>query len=137
GRCARSGVRSRREPVRPRALGLEEVRGVIDAFVRSAAHCAEAGFDGIELHAAHGYLLAQFLSPDANERTDRYGGDLEGRCRLVSDVAAAVRAASPSLAVGIRLSVEPGLDVDELAPVVSTLQRTSELDWVNLTARPP
>src|SRR5262249_23587844 len=117
-------------------LGLEEIDGVIEAFVRSSAHCAQAGFDGVELHAAHGYLLAQFLSPDANSRDDRYGGAREGRCRLVSEVAAAIRGASPGLASGLRLSVEPGLDIDELAAIVSTLGHMAELDWVNLTVGP-
>jgi len=133
---APSPVRSPREPVEPRALLLEEIADVIEAFTQSASNCAEAGFDGIELHAAHGYLLAQFLSPDANLRTDRYGGDHEARVRLVSEVTSAVRAAAPGLAVGIRLSVEPGLDVEELAAVVAVLELTAELDWVNVTVGP-
>src|SRR6266536_368070 len=133
---APSPVRSPREPVQPRPLGLAGVEGVIQAFVQAAANCAEAGFDGVELHAAHGYLLAQFLLPDANRRTDRYGGDRQGRVRLVSEVASAVRAAAPGLAVGVRLSVEPGLDIEELAANVIVLERTARLDWVNITVGP-
>jgi 2,4-dienoyl-CoA reductase (NADPH2) len=133
---APSAVRSPREPVEPRPLLLEEIADVIEAFAQSASNCAEAGFDGVELHAAHGYLLAQFLSPDANRRSDRYGGDLDGRVRLVSEVTAEVRAAAAGLAVGIRLSVEPGLDVAELAAIVTVLEGTADLDWVNITVGP-
>jgi 2,4-dienoyl-CoA reductase-like NADH-dependent reductase (Old Yellow Enzyme family) len=131
-----SAIRSPREPVAPRQLTLPEVEGVIEAFTRSSSHVAEAGFDGVELHAAHGYLLAQFLSPDANTRDDRYGGDRAGRARLLTEVVAAVCALSSDLAVGVRLSVEPGLDVDELAAIVTLLSETTELDWVNVTVGP-
>jgi 2,4-dienoyl-CoA reductase (NADPH2) len=133
---APSAVRSPREPVQPRPLSLEEVAGVVEGFVRSAANCAEAGFDAVELHAAHGYLLAQFLSPQANRRTDRYGGDREARVRLVVEITSAVRALGADLAVGIRLSVEPGLDIDELAAIASTLAGMVELDWINVTVGP-
>jgi 2,4-dienoyl-CoA reductase-like NADH-dependent reductase (Old Yellow Enzyme family) len=133
---APSSVRSPREATRPRPLTLEEVSGVVEGFVRAARNCAEAGFDGVELHAAHGYLLAQFLSPEANRRTDRYGGDREGRVRLVAEIASAIRALGAELAVGIRLSLEPGLDLDELAAIVATLAQAVELDWVNVTVGP-
>jgi 2,4-dienoyl-CoA reductase-like NADH-dependent reductase (Old Yellow Enzyme family) len=133
---APSAVRSPREPVQPRALGLDEIPAAIDGFVRSAANCAEAGFDGVELHAAHGYLLAQFLSPEANHRDDGYGGDLPGRVRIVAETIAAVRALGSDLALGIRLSVEPGLDIRELAAIVSLLTQGGGLDWVNVTVGP-
>jgi 2,4-dienoyl-CoA reductase-like NADH-dependent reductase (Old Yellow Enzyme family) len=131
-----SAVRSPREPVAPRQLALGEVEGVVEAFTRSSAHIAEAGFDGVELHAAHGYLLAQFLSPEANTRPDRYGGDRAGRVRLLTEIVTAVRALGTELAVGVRLSVEPGLDVDEVAAIVTLLSETAELDWINATVGP-
>ena len=131
-----SAVRSPREPVAPRELGLEEVEGVVESFTRSTAHVTEAGFDGVELHAAHGYLLAQFLSPDANTRADGYGGDRAGRTRLLTEIVAAIRALGTDVAVGIRLSVEPGLDVDELAAIVTRVAESAELDWVNVTVGP-
>ena len=120
----------------PRELSLDGIEGVVEAFARSSAHVAEAGFDGVELHAAHGYLLAQFLSADANTRADRYGGDRAGRTRLLTEVVTAVRALDTDLAVGVRLSVEPGLVADELEAIVGLLSETSELDWINVTVGP-
>lgn len=81
---------------RPEALDETGIRNVIDAFVTAARRAETAGFDTIEIHAAHGYLLNQFLSPLANKRTDRYGGSRENRMRLVLEVAEAVRAVWPA-----------------------------------------
>ncbi len=78
---------------RPRALAADELPGIVDAFARSARTVVEAGFDGVQVHAAHGYLLSQFLSPVTNRRTDAWGGDLEGRARLLLETVRAVRAA--------------------------------------------
>jgi 2,4-dienoyl-CoA reductase-like NADH-dependent reductase (Old Yellow Enzyme family) len=133
---APSAVRSPREPVAARPLAVDEIQGVVDAFARSAANVAEAGFDGVELHAAHGYLLAQFLSPEANTRTDHYGGDRAGRVRLLAETISAIRALDTGIAVGVRLSVEPGLDLAELAAITAVLVETSELDWLNITVGP-
>ena len=93
---APSAVRSPREPVAPRPLSLGEVEAAIEAFVRSTRHVADAGFDAVELHAAHGYLIAQFLSPESNARTDRYGGDREGRVRFLAEIVSGVRALEAS-----------------------------------------
>jgi 2,4-dienoyl-CoA reductase-like NADH-dependent reductase (Old Yellow Enzyme family) len=76
----------------PRALALDELPGVIAAFASGARRAIDAGFDLVELHAAHGYLLHQFLSPLSNTRTDAYGGTLENRARLLLDIVRAVRA---------------------------------------------
>jgi 2,4-dienoyl-CoA reductase-like NADH-dependent reductase (Old Yellow Enzyme family) len=76
----------------PRELTRDEVVGLVEAFRAAARRSVEAGFELIELHAAHGYLLHQFLSPLSNERTDEYGGSLENRARLLLDVVRAVRA---------------------------------------------
>ena len=74
---------------------------MIDGFARSAANCAAAGLDGVEIHAAHGYLIHEFLSPHSNLRTDEYGGDLDGRMRFCVEVLEAVRAAvGAGVAVG-------------------------------------
>src|ERR671937_2292794 len=94
-----SPVRSPREPVAPWPLTTGDVEEVVAAFVRSARNVAEAGFDAVELHAAHGYLIAQFLSPESNLRSDRYGGDREGRVRILAEIVSAMRALG-GIAVG-------------------------------------
>ena len=77
----------------PRALSVPEIRELSARFARSAALAQRAGFSGVQLHAAHGYLLSQFLSPRHNQRTDEYGGSLEGRMRFLLETYDAVRAA--------------------------------------------
>lgn len=79
----------------PHALTISEIREVVAAWREAALRAAEAGYDIIEVHAAHGYLIHQFLSPLANRRDDAYGGDLEGRMRLVLEIIEAVRGAWP------------------------------------------
>ncbi|WP_248304995.1 NADH:flavin oxidoreductase/NADH oxidase [Devosia sp. FKR38] len=79
----------------PHALDADGIKGVIAAFAAAAIRANQAGFDTVEIHAAHGYLLNQFLSPLANKRTDEYGGSRENRMRLVLEVAEAVRAVWP------------------------------------------
>ena len=90
----------------PHALDAAGIAGIVDAFVASAVRANQAGFDTVEIHAAHGYLLNQFLSPLANQRTDDYGGSRENRMRLVLEVAEAVRAVWPAdKPLLVRLSV--------------------------------
>ncbi len=79
----------------PQALGEDELDAIVTAFAAAAERARAADFDAIELHAAHGYLLHQFLSPLVNERTDRYGGDFAGRSRLLREVVTAVRRVWP------------------------------------------
>lgn len=88
----------------PRALSTEDIAGVIQEFRHAAASAIAAGADGVEIHGANGYLLHQFLSPNANQRTDYYGGSVENRSRFVVEVAAAVAEEIGSDRVGIRLS---------------------------------
>jgi 2,4-dienoyl-CoA reductase-like NADH-dependent reductase (Old Yellow Enzyme family)/pyruvate/2-oxoglutarate dehydrogenase complex dihydrolipoamide dehydrogenase (E3) component len=93
------------------AMSKDEIRSMVDAFRRSTAHLRQAGFDGVELHAAHGGLLEQFASPYFNHRTDEYGGDIENRTRfLVESLRAAREGAGGKLAVGMRFNC------DELLP---------------------
>jgi len=107
----------------PRALTAAELVTVHDEFVAAAVRCQRAGFGGVELHAAHGYLLSQFLSRTMNTRADGYGTDLVGRARLLRELTRAVRAAcGPSFVVGVRVSPEDrgnakGLDLDETVQV--------------------
>lgn len=89
----------------PRALTEAEIEGLVDAFGAAAAVCRAAGFAGVQLHAAHGYLLSSFLSPLANRRTDRWGGSLENRARfLLMAVRAARAAAGPGFGVAVKLN---------------------------------
>lgn len=80
----------------PKELTLEGIQGVIRSFVDAAKRALQAGFDVIEIHSAHGYLLHEFLSPVSNFRTDQYGGSFENRIRLLVEIADAIRAVIPS-----------------------------------------
>jgi 2,4-dienoyl-CoA reductase-like NADH-dependent reductase (Old Yellow Enzyme family) len=80
---------------RPRAMSVTEIDTLVAAYGASTRRAAEAGFDVIDIHAAHGYLIHSFLSPVANQRNDQYGGDLQGRTRLALEIAASVRANLP------------------------------------------
>ena len=88
----------------PRALDTDEIPGVVADFVHAAKSAIEAGLDGVEIHAANGYLLHQFLAPGSNERTDSYGGGPENRARLTIEVTSAVAEAIGPERVGIRIS---------------------------------
>jgi len=92
--------------VMPRALELNEIPGIIADYVHAAKCAKAAGFDGIEVHAANGYLLDQFLRDGSNQRTDNYGGSLQNRMRLLDEVLTAVKDIWPSNRVGVRLSPE-------------------------------
>jgi 2,4-dienoyl-CoA reductase-like NADH-dependent reductase (Old Yellow Enzyme family) len=89
----------------PRELTTAQIEEAVEGFVASAVAAREAGFDGVEIHGANGYLLDQFLTVHTNLRTDRYGGPAANRIRLAAEVTAAVRAAAgPDMCVGVRLS---------------------------------
>lgn len=91
----------------PRAATVGEIERTIQAFAEAARRCAQAGFAGVEIHGAHGYLITQFLGTVTNTREDQWGGSLERRARFVREVLAAVKAAVPeSFLVGVRLSPE-------------------------------
>ena len=88
----------------PREFTTEEVKDAIQEFVQAAKNAIEAGFDGVELHGANGYLIEQFLRPTSNQRTDEYGGSVENRARFALETAEAVAAAIGAEKTGIRLS---------------------------------
>ncbi|KFH68343.1 hypothetical protein MVEG_05161 [Podila verticillata NRRL 6337] len=89
----------------PRALTEPEIKGLVQSFTATAVVLSNAGFDGIELHAAHGYLISQFLNPRTNIRTDSYGGSLENRARFISEIVQSIRAATPAnFIVGVKLN---------------------------------
>lgn len=110
----------------PNAATEADLGRVIDAFAAAAARCAKAGFDSVELHGAHGYLLSQFLSTHYNRRQDGWGGSLENRARLIREVTRAVKKAAPPAVLAVRLSPEDfgqakGLDLDETIQVAKWL----------------
>jgi len=89
----------------PKAMTEDDIQDVIQRFATSARLAEQAGFTGVQIHGAHGYLLSQFLSPLSNQRTDRWGGSLENRARLLLEVIRAVRAnVSPSFCVAVKLN---------------------------------
>ncbi len=101
----------------PRALRLDELPGVVESYRQAARNAVEAGFDGIEIHAANGYLLDQFLRSGSNQRTDAYGGPIENRARLLMEVMQAVCEEIGGERVGIRLSpVTPANDAHDPQP---------------------
>lgn len=121
----------------PRAATADDIDSVVDAFAHAAEYLERAGFDGVELLGGHGYLLAQFLSSSTNLRTDRYGGSITNRARLITEIAQAIRARTkPSFVLGIKLnSVEfqsSGLQLEE-AKILCTLLEANRFDFVELS----
>ncbi|MFD8611810.1 NADH:flavin oxidoreductase/NADH oxidase family protein [Streptomyces sp. NPDC059631] len=111
---------------RPSAMTAEQIEATVRRYAVTARRAEQAGFDGVEVHAAHGYLLSQFLSPLVNRRTDRWGGSLENRARMLLDVVRAVRATvSPSFAVAVKLNSADfqrgGFDADDARQVIAML----------------
>jgi N-ethylmaleimide reductase len=101
----------------PRALTLEEIPGIIESFRKGAANAMAAGFDGVEVHGANGYLLEQFAKDGANKRTDAYGGPIENRAKLMLEVAKVVAAEAGAERTGIRISpVTPANDISDSNP---------------------
>src|SRR5476649_2598819 len=101
----------------PRALAPEEIPGIIESFRRAAANALEAGFDGVEIHGANGYLLDQFAKDGANKRSDAYGGSIENRARLMLEISKVVSAEAGAERTGIRISpVTPSNDISDSNP---------------------
>jgi N-ethylmaleimide reductase len=101
----------------PRALALPEIPGIVEDFRKGAANAIAAGFDGVEIHGANGYLLDQFAKDGTNKRTDAYGGSIENRARLMLEVAEAVAKEIGAARTGIRISpVTPANDVSDSHP---------------------
>ncbi|WP_334107431.1 alkene reductase [Methylobacillus sp.] len=103
--------------VTPRALALEELPGIVADYARATRNALEAGFDGVEIHAANGYLLDQFLRDGTNHRTDEYGGSIENRTRLLLEVTKAVVEVAGADRVGVRISpLNPFNDISDSNP---------------------
>jgi len=122
----------------PIALDRRGIDGVVEAFAAAAQRSLEAGFDVVEIHAAHGYLLHQFLSPLSNHRADDFGGSFENRTRLVLDVVDAVRAVWPEeLPLFVRISAtdwaEGGWNIDESVKLAALL-RAHGVDLIDVSS---
>jgi len=117
----------------PRALAKSEIRGIVDAWGKATARAHAAGFDIVEIHGAHGFLVHQFLNPQANQRTDEYGGSLENRMRFAIEVTECVRASWPQgKPLFMRLSVDDGAGWDPDSSVaLARILKTKGVDAID------
>ena len=133
---APSAIPTERFHIMPREMSVEMIEDIIASFGRAAKFMAEAGYDGVEIVASHGYLPAQFLSALTNRREDGWGGDATRRMRFVQEIIAAIRQAAPKHALGLRLSGDEldgvGMDAVEVVEIASSLARN--LDYLSITA---
>ena len=118
-----------------RALTLAEVEQLREDFIAAAVRSEKAGFDGVEIHGAHGYVLCQFLSPTLNRREDRYGGSLENRARLIFEIIHGIRErCGPNFQLGLRLSPERfGLELAEIVEVARQVLSQGKIDYLDMS----
>jgi len=118
-----------------RALTTGEVEQLRDDFIAAARRAERAGFDGVELHGAHGYILLEFLSPKLNRREDRYGGSLENRARIFFEIIDGIRAhCRGDFQLGLRLSPERfGVVLPEIRDVAAELLRQGKIDYLDMS----
>ena len=118
-----------------RALSHDEVGQLVEDFILAAKRAEAAGFDGVEVHGAHGYILSQFLSAEINKREDEYGGSLENRSRIVFEIVNGIRArCRPDFNVSIRLSPERfGLRLGEIRDVAQKLMHEGTIDFLDMS----
>jgi 2,4-dienoyl-CoA reductase-like NADH-dependent reductase (Old Yellow Enzyme family) len=118
-----------------RAMSLDEVKASRDAFIAAAVRAEKAGFHGVELHGAHGYLIGQFLSGEVNQRTDEYGGSFENRARFLYECIAGVRAeCRKDFSLGVRLSPERfGMDLGEILGLAGALLNDARIDYLDMS----
>lgn len=122
----------------PREMTLEDIKRVQDKFVAAAVRCKKAGYDGVELHGAHGYLIAQFFSKYYNHRTDAYGGSLENRCRFIDEIIAAIRAKLGRYPISVRIcgdemTPEPGFLTLEDGLEIGRHLEAQGIDCINIS----
>ncbi len=143
-----AGIRSPRKligatPVGPsdddrteaRALGLDEAKQLVEDFIEAAIRAEKAGFDGVEIHGAHGYILCQFFSAKFNMRRDEYGGDMHNRFRILFEVVDGIRArCDENFMVGVRLSPERfGMQLSEVLQIAQRLMREGQIDFLDMS----
>lgn len=118
-----------------RGLSTDEVVELVDDFVAAAVRCERAGFEGVELHGAHGYIICQFLSSELNRRDDQYGGSLENRSRIIFEMLDGIRSScGPDFIVGVRLSPERfGMKLAEIMALTQQLIDTGQVDFMDIS----
>ncbi len=121
----------------PRELGREEIRELVRCHAEAARRAKEAGFDCVEIHAAHGYLISEFLAPNANRRTDEYGGTFENRIRFLLEILRAIKARCGGFPVGVRFNGEDyvpgGWSLPEALRLAPRLEEAGA-DWLHVSA---
>lgn len=117
-----------------KAISTEEVQRIRDSFIQAAKRAQLAGFDGISVHGAFGWILSEFLSPNLNDRTDQYGGNIENRARFTIEVIEGIRkACGPDFQIGWRLSIERyGLRLEELREITAEIFDKELIDYLDL-----
>ena len=118
-----------------RAMSLEEVKQLKEDFIQAGARAKKSGYDGVEIHGAHGYIVAQFLSQSINQRTDEYGGDLENRARLLFEIINGIRrACGGEFMIGVRLSPERfGMQLNEMKILCQKLVDSGKIDFLDIS----
>lgn len=118
-----------------RGLSTKEVEQLAEDFITAAQRAEAAGFEGVELHGAHGYILCQFLSPTINQRSDQYGGSLENRSRILMDIIAGIRErCSPDFVLGVRLSPERfDVKLAEILELSQQLMSAGSIDFLDMS----
>ncbi len=136
-----SAVRHPRSGVKAKAMTLEDIQALREDFKMAAIRAESSGFDGVQIHAAHGYLLSQFLSPFFNHREEEYGGSLENRARLLLEVISDVRAAiSSNLILSVKINAsdfnKKGFTFEEAVQIARDLQQAG-IDLLEISGGPP
>jgi len=123
------------EETNARGLTLEEVKQLRDDFITAAIRAKKCGYNGVEVHGAHGYILTQFLSSEINKRTDEYGGSLLNRSRLLFEIVDAIREkCGKDFLIGVRLSPERfGMDIEEVKSVCQRLINAGNIDFLDIS----
>ena len=126
---------SNNEEPNARGLTLEEVKQLRDDFITAAIRAKSCGYDGVEVHGAHGYIITQFLSSEINKRTDEYGGSLANRARLLFEIVSAIREqCGKNFLLGVRLSPERfGMDIEEVKWVCTQLIDGGNIDFLDIS----
>ena len=126
---------SENEKTGARALSLVEVKQLRDDFINAAIRSQKSGYDGVEVHGAHGYILTQFLSSEINHRTDEYGGDLTNRSRILFEIIEGIRkACGKDFLLGVRLSPERfGMNLLEIKELCLQLVETGHIDFLDIS----